>query len=136
MRAKEFINETLKKVNGKWALVSKTDPSKVLQYYHGPGHPSEDWVKKVEARVHAFSEELEEAKTATEPSEYQKALHTYHTTKHDPEGFEYSLMRLPPGFRSDDDRINYGNEDDANRRMVKRWKEIIDAPIPSLSQRK
>ena len=54
MRAKEFLNETLKKVNGKWALVSKSNPKKVLQYYHGSGHPSENWIKKVEARVHSF----------------------------------------------------------------------------------
>lgn len=50
------IEETLKKVNGKWALVSKTNPDKVLQYYHGAKDkkPSEQWVNKVEHRVHAF----------------------------------------------------------------------------------
>jgi 5'(3')-deoxyribonucleotidase len=53
----EEINETLKKVNGKWALVSRQDPSKVLQYYHGAGHPSKEWVSKVERRVHSFSED-------------------------------------------------------------------------------
>ena len=52
----EEITETLKKVNGKWALVSRQDPSKVLQYYHGAGHPSKEWISKVERRVHSFSE--------------------------------------------------------------------------------
>lgn len=51
------LNETLKKVKGKWALVSRKDPSKVLQYYHGSGHPSKEWVSKVERRVHSFSED-------------------------------------------------------------------------------
>jgi 5'(3')-deoxyribonucleotidase len=53
---KNKITETLKKVNGKWALVSRQDPSKVLQYYHGAGHPSKEWISKVERRVHSFSE--------------------------------------------------------------------------------
>lgn len=53
---KKPINETLKRVKGRWALVSKHDPSKVLQYYHGSGHPSEEWVNKVERRVHSFGE--------------------------------------------------------------------------------
>ncbi|MCX7592751.1 MAG: hypothetical protein N2235_03105 [Fischerella sp.] len=48
------LNETLKRVNGRWALVSKSNPKKVLQYYRGSGHPSEEWVKKVERRVHSF----------------------------------------------------------------------------------
>lgn len=50
------VNETLKRVKGKWALVSKSNPKKVLQYYHGSGHPSKEWVSKVERRVHSFSE--------------------------------------------------------------------------------
>jgi len=54
MRAHEFIVETLKRVKGRWALVSKSNPKKVLQYYHGSGHPSKKWVKKVERRVHSF----------------------------------------------------------------------------------
>jgi 5'(3')-deoxyribonucleotidase len=52
----ESLEEMLKKVKGKWALVSRHDPRKVLQYYHGSGHPSKDWVSKVERRVHSFSE--------------------------------------------------------------------------------
>jgi len=50
------VTETLKKVKGKWALVSKSNPSKVLQYYDGPKgqRPSKEWVAKVERRVHAF----------------------------------------------------------------------------------
>ena len=50
----EQIDEMLKKVKGKWALVSRHDPKKVLQYYHGSGHPSKEWVSKVERRVHSF----------------------------------------------------------------------------------
>jgi hypothetical protein len=50
------VNETLKKVKGKWALVSKTT-GRPLQYYHGSGHPSKEWVSKVERRVHSFSED-------------------------------------------------------------------------------
>jgi 5'(3')-deoxyribonucleotidase len=52
------VNEMLKKVKGKWALVSRHDPKKVLQYYHGSGHPSKEWVSKVERRVHSFSESI------------------------------------------------------------------------------
>jgi hypothetical protein len=58
MRANEFLNETLKKVKGKWALVSKTT-GKPLQYYHGDGHPSKEWVAKVERRVHSFESIME-----------------------------------------------------------------------------
>lgn len=50
------VNETLKRVKGKWALVSKTT-GRPLQYYHGSGHPSKEWVSKVERRVHSFSED-------------------------------------------------------------------------------
>jgi hypothetical protein len=55
------IDEVLRKVNGKWALVSRKDPTKVLQYYHGPHDqkPSAAWVSKVERRVHSFHETLQ-----------------------------------------------------------------------------
>ena len=56
MNLDDILNEKIKKVHGKWALVSKSDPDKVLQYYHGKDHPSKEWEKKVERRVHAFSE--------------------------------------------------------------------------------
>ena len=56
MNLNDILNEKIKKVHGKWALVSKSDPDKVLQYYHGKDHPSKEWEKKVERRVHAFSE--------------------------------------------------------------------------------
>ena len=60
MKLDDILNEKLKKVKGKWALVSKSDPDKVLQYYHGPEgqKPSKEWEKKVERRVHAFSESI------------------------------------------------------------------------------
>lgn len=50
----ENLDETLKKINGKWAVVSKSDPSRVLQYYKGEGKPSEEWFKKVERRIQHF----------------------------------------------------------------------------------
>lgn len=53
MRAHEFITETLKKVKGRWALVSKTT-GRPLQYYKGEGKPSKTWVAKVERRIHFF----------------------------------------------------------------------------------
>lgn len=48
------MTEVLKKVDGKWALVSKKDNSKVLQYYDGEGKPSDEWINKVEKRVNYF----------------------------------------------------------------------------------
>jgi hypothetical protein len=48
---KQYISEVLKKVDGKWAMVSKKNPSKVLQYYDGEGKPDQEWVNKVEHRV-------------------------------------------------------------------------------------
>ena len=59
----ENLEETLKKVKGEWALVSRKNPKKVLQYYHGSGHPSKDWVNKVERRVHSF-ESIQEDESA------------------------------------------------------------------------
>jgi len=54
------VLEKLKKVKGKWALVSKTNPDKVLQYYRGPADktPSAEWQNKVERRVHAFEDKM------------------------------------------------------------------------------
>jgi 5'-nucleotidase len=57
------LEETLKKVKGKWALVSRHDPKKVLQYYHGSQHPSKEWVSKVERRVHSFESIVEDEET-------------------------------------------------------------------------
>jgi hypothetical protein len=49
------IDEMLRKVDGKWALVSKSNPDKVLQYYRGGDErPSRAWVDKVERRVQYF----------------------------------------------------------------------------------
>ena len=54
------LSETLKRVKGKWALVSKSNPKKVLQYYRGGDErPSKEWVNKVERRVHSFGESTE-----------------------------------------------------------------------------
>ena len=52
----DMLRERLKVIKGRYALVSKKDPKKVLQYYHGPKgeRPSEEWVNKVERRIHAF----------------------------------------------------------------------------------
>lgn len=46
--------ENLRKVDGKWAIVSKHDPKKVLQYYRGHGKPSKEWIQKVERRIQYF----------------------------------------------------------------------------------
>jgi len=49
------IDEMLRKVHGKWALVSKSNPSKVLQYYRGGSErPSKEWVDQVERRIQYF----------------------------------------------------------------------------------
>ena len=43
----------LKKVDGKWAIVSKSS-EKVLAYYKGEGKPDEEWVKKQERRIQFY----------------------------------------------------------------------------------
>ena len=53
------LDEMLKQVKTpegetKWAVVSKSDPSKVLQYYQGEGKPSKEWFNKVERRIQYF----------------------------------------------------------------------------------
>lgn len=50
------VSETLKRVDGKWAFVSKKT-GKVLAYYHGDGHPSDEWVQKQERRVQFFKQQ-------------------------------------------------------------------------------
>jgi len=47
----------LKLVDGKWALVSKKT-QRPLAYYKGDGKPSDEWVRKQEARIHFFKEEI------------------------------------------------------------------------------
>lgn len=47
------VTETLEKVDGRWALVSKKT-GKPLAYYDGEGKPSDDWVAKQERRVQFF----------------------------------------------------------------------------------
>jgi hypothetical protein len=54
MSFKNYVTEVLKKFDGKWALVSKKDPAKVLQYYKGSGKPSQEWVDEVEKRIQYF----------------------------------------------------------------------------------
>lgn len=49
----QFLVETLKKVNGRWALVSRKT-GRPLAYYRGSGKPSDAWVKKQERRVQFF----------------------------------------------------------------------------------
>lgn len=53
------LDEMLKQVKNpegetKWAVVSKSDPTKVLQYYDGEGKPSKEWFNKVERRIQYF----------------------------------------------------------------------------------
>lgn len=47
------VTETLEKVDGRWALVSKKT-GKPLAYYDGEGKPSDEWVAKQERRVQFF----------------------------------------------------------------------------------
>lgn len=47
------IHETLKKVDGKWALVSKST-GRPLAYYKGEGKPPADWVARQEKRIQYF----------------------------------------------------------------------------------
>lgn len=81
------LDETLKKVKGRWALVSRKNPSKVLQYYKGSGHPSKEWVSSVERRVHSFSEDdnVNEAPVSDfEPVGDFNKPGSFTTTKYDP----------------------------------------------------
>jgi len=59
MKLSDIINEDLRRVDGRWALVSKSNPDKVLQYYRGDRDqkPSKDWVNRVERRVHSFEDD-------------------------------------------------------------------------------
>ncbi len=50
----------LRQVNGKWALVSKKT-QRPLAYYKGEGKPSDEWVRKQEARVQFFKHGMSEA---------------------------------------------------------------------------
>lgn len=47
------LNEVLKQVDGRWALVSR-EGGKVLAYYKGEGKPSDEWVRKQERRIQYF----------------------------------------------------------------------------------
>jgi len=49
----------LKKVDGKWAIVSKST-EKVLAYYDGEGKPSEEWIKKQEKRIQFYKHKGEQ----------------------------------------------------------------------------
>jgi len=49
----ESIDEVLKQVDGKWALVSKKT-GKPLAYYKGDGKPSDEWVSSQERRIQYF----------------------------------------------------------------------------------
>ena len=49
----------LKRVNGKWALVSRKT-QRPLAYYDGEGKPSEEWVKKQESRIQYFKHTTED----------------------------------------------------------------------------
>lgn len=53
VREHNELNEHLKIVKGKWALVSK-HTGRVLRYYHGDGKPSKEWVSKMEKEIHTF----------------------------------------------------------------------------------
>jgi hypothetical protein len=45
--------ETLKQVDGRWALVSKKT-NRPLRYYKGEGKPSEEWIAQQEKEIQYF----------------------------------------------------------------------------------
>lgn len=47
------ILETLKQVDGRWAIVSKKT-GRPLAYYDGEGKPSDEWIAKQERRIQYF----------------------------------------------------------------------------------
>ena len=49
----EEIDETLKMVDGKWAIVSKKT-GRPLVYYKGEGKPSDEWFAKQERRIQYY----------------------------------------------------------------------------------
>lgn len=49
----EVIDEVLKQVDGKWALVSKKT-GRPLAYYKGEGKPSDEWIANQERRIQYF----------------------------------------------------------------------------------
>lgn len=100
------VNEVLKIVNGRWALVSKSNPTKVLQYYHGPKgeRPSKQWVDKVESRVAAFESVILEGgnifKNAEGPLTDRIATSSVETTVHFLEGvtgLDFTEEKEPDG---------------------------------------
>jgi hypothetical protein len=91
------LDETLKKVKGRWALVSRKNPSKVLQYYKGSGHPSKEWVSGVERRVHSFSEEsvstADRSHRLKKRRRIRKSIGTNHVYRYE-ENVLYNIKRL------------------------------------------
>ena len=49
----EIIDDVLKQVDGKWALVSKKT-GRPLAYYKGEGKPSDEWIASQEKRIQYF----------------------------------------------------------------------------------
>lgn len=47
------LDEHLKQVDGKWAIVSKST-GKPLRYYKGEGKPGDDWVNSQEKSIEYF----------------------------------------------------------------------------------
>jgi hypothetical protein len=50
---RQVLNEVLRQVDGKWALVSP-DTGKPLRYYKGEGKPSQEWVDDQERQINYF----------------------------------------------------------------------------------
>lgn len=48
-----ILGEELRRVDGKWALVSKKT-GKPLRYYKGEGKPSQEWVDQQEREIQYF----------------------------------------------------------------------------------
>jgi len=114
------ITETLKKVDGKWALVSKTT-GRPLQYYHGHGRPSDEWVKKVERRIHAF-ESIGEGEGDPEGLEHvTKELLQHIVTQIDTEGAHAIVKSLEWG-------------DGASRELLQLIKQDLENHIKTIAE--
>ena len=114
------ITETLKKVDGKWALVSKTT-GRPLQYYHGHGRPSDEWVKKVERRIHAFEGIVEGEGDPEGLNHISKELLQHIVTQIDTEGAHAIVKSLEWG-------------DGASRELLQLIKRDLEKHIKTIDE--
>lgn len=94
LKRENQITETVKKIDGKWALVSSE--GKPLRYYKGKGKPSENWIKKQERSIQYFKNINENYDEFMKNSELQYPIDwatqdfEQYTNLLDIEGLEYA----------------------------------------------